>query len=329
MRTMLFSAARRFDALGTLMLDDIAYAGLSIIFVASFLCVHTKSLFIGSISMLLILLTFPVTGVIFGGIGQISYFHVLQLMVIFIILGIAADDIFVVVDAWNQSILYEELKGKDIMETRVKRMSYTLRRSGFACAVTSVTTFVAFLANVNSELMPIKAFGAFAAIIVLVNYFMFVFYFPAILMFWDQRIRNKAPGCAFEKGINCGTKVLCKRVPEEQETDEVKQVEGAPKPEFKNERSKVDIFFGVTFNNIIAKYKWVFFAIIGGWSLVSCFLAAKLGPLTEEESFLPADHWGEKYLDISMNDFNSGSEDVAIDFYLFWGVKGINKDDID
>ena len=64
-------------------------------------------------------------------------------------------------------------------------MSYTLRRSAFAIAVTSSTTGVAFLANVNSGIMPIKAFGAFAAIIVFVNYIIFVFYFPAILMFWD------------------------------------------------------------------------------------------------------------------------------------------------
>lgn len=103
------------------------------------------------------------------------------------------------------------------METRVKRMSYTLRRSAFAIAVTSSTTSVAFLANLNSRLMPIQAFGAFAGIIVLVNYGIFVFYFPAILMFWDQKIRNKWPGCAFEKGIKLGSRTFCKRVPEDGE----------------------------------------------------------------------------------------------------------------
>jgi predicted RND superfamily exporter protein len=215
MKTVLFSALRRNDAFTTTMFADLAYAGFSILFVVGFLCFHTKSLFLGSIGMLLILFSFPITGIIFGAIAQISYYHVLQMMVIFIILGIAADDIFVVVDAWNQSALFEELRGATVKETKVKRMSYTLRRSGFAILVTSSTTAVAFLANVNSKLMPIKAFGAFAAIIVLVNYFLFVFYFPAILMLWDQRIRNKALGCAFKNGCKCGKKVICKRVPED------------------------------------------------------------------------------------------------------------------
>eukprot|EP00997_Jenningsia_sp_PLL12_P007375 NODE_39_length_3130_cov_55.062967_g35_i0.p1 GENE.NODE_39_length_3130_cov_55.062967_g35_i0~~NODE_39_length_3130_cov_55.062967_g35_i0.p1 ORF type:complete len:405 (-),score=85.87 NODE_39_length_3130_cov_55.062967_g35_i0:1542-2756(-) len=185
MKTVLFSGSRRMSAFTKTMFGDINYAGFSIIFVVGFICFHTRSFFLGFVGMLLIILSFPVTGVIFGLIGQIAYFQVLQMMVIFIILGIAADDIFVVVDAWNQSALFAELKGANKMETKVKRMSYTLRRSAFAIAVTSSTTSVAFLANVNSKLMPIKAFGAFAAIIVLVNYFLFVFYFPCILMFWD------------------------------------------------------------------------------------------------------------------------------------------------
>jgi len=182
---VVFSAARRFAAFTKRMFADMAYAMFSILFVWAFICYHTKSLFLGSMGMFLILMSFPITGIIFGMVAQISYFAVLQLMVIFIILGIAADDIFVVVDAWNQSAIYPELKGKDIMETRVKRMSYTFRRSAFAIAVTSSTTSVAFLANLNSKLMPIQAFGAFAGIIVLVNYGLFVLYFPSMLMFWD------------------------------------------------------------------------------------------------------------------------------------------------
>ena len=89
------------NAFSRIMLEDIAYAGFSIVFVAGFISFHTKSLFLGSVGMLLIIASFPLTGIIFGGIGQIEYFHVLQMMVIFIILGIAADDIFVVVDAWS------------------------------------------------------------------------------------------------------------------------------------------------------------------------------------------------------------------------------------
>lgn len=45
----------------------------------------------------------------------------------------------------------------------------------------------------------------------LVNYGIFVLYFPAILMFWDQKIYNKKIGCAFENGIKIGKLTCCKR----------------------------------------------------------------------------------------------------------------------
>lgn len=71
-------------------------------------------------------------------------------MVIFIVLGIAADDIFVFIDAWRQSAAIVLFKGNLHM-----RMSYTFKRAVRAISVTSSTTAVAFLANAFSPLMPI------------------------------------------------------------------------------------------------------------------------------------------------------------------------------
>ena len=51
--------------------------------------------------MMLILLSFPVTYLIYSGIFQITMNTTLNQMVIFIVLGIAADDIFVFCDAWR------------------------------------------------------------------------------------------------------------------------------------------------------------------------------------------------------------------------------------
>ena len=69
----------------------------------------------------------------------------LHYLVIFIVLGIAADDIFVFIDAWRQSECIEVFRGDYKM-----RMSYAWRRAVRAIAVTSGTTAVAFLANVLS-----------------------------------------------------------------------------------------------------------------------------------------------------------------------------------
>lgn len=95
------------------------------------------------------------------------------------------------------------------------------------------------------------------------------------------------------------------------------------------ERSKVDKFFGETFNHFINRFKILFIVIIGIWSIASCIVATQLSPLTEEESFLPDSYWAEKYLDVSLEGYNSGSQDFAIEMNFFWGVNGINKNNID
>jgi len=57
--------------------------------------------------------------------------------------------------------------------------------------VTSITTCVAFLANVFSPLMPVKAFGIFAAIIIPVNFVLVCWVFPALIMWKEWYIEGK------------------------------------------------------------------------------------------------------------------------------------------
>ena len=50
---------------------------------------------------LMIIFSFAVTGMIYEGIFRITYMSDLHNIVVFIVLGIAADDIFVFIDAWR------------------------------------------------------------------------------------------------------------------------------------------------------------------------------------------------------------------------------------
>lgn len=85
------------------------------------------------------------------------------------------------------------------MKTLKKRMAYTLKRSAKAMFVTSSTTGVAFLANYFSPIMPIKAFGIFAAIIIPVNFLLVCWIFPALVIFEENFIKVKC----YEKLDQC------------------------------------------------------------------------------------------------------------------------------
>ena len=106
-------------------------------------------------------------------------------MIVFVVLGISADNIFVIWDAWCQSESYEELQGN-----QRKRLAYTFRRAYKAILATSSTTAFAFLSNGFSSLMPISAFGYFAFVIVPVNYVLIVFYFPCYLVIYENYVKE-------------------------------------------------------------------------------------------------------------------------------------------
>lgn len=159
-------------------ISDTKFAVFSVVFVLLYLIYHLKSLFLGLISIFLILFSFPLTQIICKGIGQITYFGQLHAMVIFIVLGIAADDVFVFVEAWKQS--------KQFNQDLDRRMAYTFRRAARAMAVTSSTTSMAFYVNMQSSLMPIKSFGIFAGTIILINYILVIFFFPSATIIYER-----------------------------------------------------------------------------------------------------------------------------------------------
>jgi predicted RND superfamily exporter protein len=178
---------------------DVLWAGLAAFVVYVYVIFHVKSLFVSTFAMAQILFSFPITLVIYKVFMRITNISPLHLMVVFLVLGISADNIFVIWDAWQQSDTYPEFSGN-----QKKRMAYTFRRASKAIMATSSTTAFAFLSNGFSSLMPVSAFGYFAFVIVPVNYVLIVFYFPAFLIVYENIVKEKeAIAANFVKIICC------------------------------------------------------------------------------------------------------------------------------
>jgi predicted RND superfamily exporter protein len=79
----------------------------------------------------------PISLVVYKLVFGITYFSLLHILVILIILGIGADDIFVFHDAWEASGQIKALRN-DLS---------TFRKSAKTMLVTSLTTMVSFLAT--------------------------------------------------------------------------------------------------------------------------------------------------------------------------------------
>ncbi len=75
--------------------------------------------------------------------------------------------------------------------------------------------------------------------------------------------------------------------------------------EEKNMRS-LERFFNGPFNNFIFKAKYVIIGLFVIWSGISVWQTTNLSPLTEEESFLPEDHWIMQAFTVISEKFNAG-----------------------
>lgn len=100
-RPEIYSEPLRNEEFNDLIFGDITYAILSVALVLFYFMIHLWSIFLALMAMLLILFSFGVTAVISEGIFQVTYFSGLNGLILFIVLGIAADDFFVFNDAWR------------------------------------------------------------------------------------------------------------------------------------------------------------------------------------------------------------------------------------
>lgn len=89
------------DQLLNVVIYDALYATVALTFVFIWFNVHLRSCWLGLIGTSLIMFSFPVTVCFVKGIGKVDYISFLHVLAVFIVLGIAADDVFVFIDAWR------------------------------------------------------------------------------------------------------------------------------------------------------------------------------------------------------------------------------------
>lgn len=193
-----FTDITSFFAFRTLATDS-AYAGAAIAVVVVMLCFHTRSVFLGVSGLLQILLSFPTSFFVYRFIFTINHFGTLQVLAIFLVLGIGTDDIFIFWDAFQQSaVIFAKNLASDLSETEqkelmVNRMVWSFKKAAGAMLVTSLTTFVAFLVTAITQIINIRVFGVFAGVLIFINFLMVVSIFPCLIVVHDRFVKPYKP----------------------------------------------------------------------------------------------------------------------------------------
>ena len=138
---------------------------------------------------------------LFRVVFQVAFFQFINFLIIFVVLGIGADDVFVFMDAFHQSV--DELRARGEAATLQARIKHTMRRALHAIFVTSFTTSAAFLATALSPLMPLRSFGIFSALVIFCVFCINAIVLPPLTVMYARNLQGRTWAESF-KAFTCG-----------------------------------------------------------------------------------------------------------------------------
>ncbi|XP_026097049.1 protein dispatched homolog 1-like [Carassius auratus] len=301
------------------LLTDTMYPAIAIVIVLVVMCIYTRSMFITLMTMFAIISSLIVSYFLYRVVFNFDFFPFMNLTALIILVGIGADDAFVLCDVWNYTKL--DKPNSELSET----VSVTLHHAALSMFVTSFTTAAAFYANYVSNITAIRCFGVYAGTAILVNYILMVTWLPAVVVLHERYLVNL---------------FTCSR-------SQHHQTEGATtfwtslyqivnKCLFSiSEASR--IFFEKVLPCIVIKlrYLWLlwFLAMMAGGAYVVCVNPKMKLPSLELSEFQvfrsshPFERYDAEYKKLFMFERVNHGEDLHMPITIIWGVTPVDNGD--
>ncbi|CAJ1382685.1 unnamed protein product [Effrenium voratum] len=161
--------------------------------VAILIMLNLQSIFLTLIGLLGVLLAFAATFYFHSVVMGYTSLTVLDFLSLFLIVGIAADDMFILC---NTFYLAPAVLGD---ATPVECMKWAYKPAGEAMLVTTATTAGSFYANCASVLIVVKKFGFFMGTLVIWNYINVMIILPAAILVLEIYLWPLAACCQHGK----------------------------------------------------------------------------------------------------------------------------------
>lgn len=296
-------------------LRDLSFVVVAIALVFMVIWYHTGSAFLALAAMGQVFMSFPVAYVLYRFVCRQFYFAALQILSIFLLLGIGADDVFVFTDAWKQSRV--ELGTE---ADALTRMTWTYRRAVRAMTVTSITTAAAFFVTATSPIMPISTLGVWAGLLVLVQFALVITAYPSAVVLWHRFWSQRGFLPCFERkrrsegprSIPLYLKCVPGRWQKKRDTSGLHY-------------SFLERFFGGPWARAIQKMRFLLIVVAAVLIGLGVFGATKLEPIQETEQFLPDDHPIRVIERTLAEDFATERGRRLFEVRLTWGISGIDR----
>ena len=179
---------------------------------------------------------------------------------------------------------------------------------------TSVAVAATLIANLVSDIVPIRAFGVYAAIFVLVNCLVVSLFFMPMLTFYEANARYMK---CLEEPKRLGQRPVS---PAANLSFDVSR-------EYEGERA-VDEFFKTSFYRGIKWCRWPIVIIFLAWGGLVGYVSKDLEIESSKQSYFPNGFWIKRLHNWNRYDFTVGNA-KGINVDLFWGVRDLITTDVD
>ncbi|KAG7460759.1 hypothetical protein MATL_G00202190 [Megalops atlanticus] len=301
------------------LLTDTVYPAIAIVIVLVVMCVYTRSIFITLMTMFAIISSLIVSYFLYRVVFNFEFFPFMNLTALIILVGIGADDAFVLCDVWN----YTKFDKPDAELSQT--VSITLQHAALSMFVTSFTTAAAFYANYVSNITAIRCFGVYAGTAILVNYILMVTWLPAVVVLHERYLLNLFTCFKTPQHRAYNTKsfwtALCQKVDKCLFTV--------------SEASR--IFFEKVLPCIVIKFRYIwlfwFLAFTVGGAYVVCVNPRMKLPSLELSEFQvfrsshPFERYDAEYKKLFMFERVHNGEELHMPITIIWGVTPVDNGD--
>jgi hypothetical protein len=255
-----------------------------------------------------------------------------------VVLGVGADDVFVYMDAFHQSL--SELKAEGKPATLPHRIKHTMRRALHAILVTSFTTSAAFLATALSPLLPLRSFGIFSALVIMCVFCINAAVLPPLTVLYARNFMGRGWVDSL-KAFSCGMMPVASYVDPGLELPVTKQAaeptdadDSDTSPEDAVVLSKYDPstmrmterFFYVRYYHFLkGPAKYVILACFAALFAAGVALWVALEVPAEPEQWFPTSHMFQQYQDLSTRKVMTGGDSAStLSVNVMWGLNGVD-----
>ena len=174
---------------------DMLFAIASMAFIFLYITFNVGSLILACAAMFEIIMSIPLALTLWKIVLGQDNIDFLQLVMVFLILCIGADDVFVYTDTWKASAAMPN----HISGSYHTRFAWTWAKAAGTMFATTLTTCICLGLTALSTIPTVRSFGLFGSFLVLVDYIQVITWYPAVVLWHDKH-------WCFATGHMCGPK---------------------------------------------------------------------------------------------------------------------------